>query len=279
MTLFNTLRAASLSLALVSPLALLAGGAFAQNAEVLATVNGEQITTADLAAAEAELGDSIENMQATEKRDYLLSFLIDMKIMASEGAKRGVEDTEGYKIRMKFLRERVLMQTVLAEEAAKSITEDDMMAFYNEAVERAPKEEEAHARHILVETEEKAKDILQKIRDGADFAEMAKEHSTGPSGPKGGDLGFFGKGRMVPEFDAAVFAMKAGDVSEPVKTQFGWHLIKLEEMRVPAPPAFEDVKGQIRSMLQRQRQAEFVGKIRETATIERAGEDGETKSD
>ncbi|MCB1490318.1 MAG: peptidylprolyl isomerase [Rhodobiaceae bacterium] len=269
MTFSNPIRTALFTAGLMLSCAVLAPHASAQGPQVVATVNGEEITTADLAAAQAELGQAVANMGDAEKRDYILSFLIDMKLMANEGRKRGIENGEGYKIRMNFLRDRVLMQSVLAEEAAQPITDDDMKAFYDKAIGQAPKEEEIHARHILVKTEDEAKKVLEEIRGGADFAEKAKEVSTGPSGPNGGDLGFFTKGKMVPEFEAAAFALKAGDVSEPVKTQFGWHIIKVEERRDVQPPSFDEVKGQIRSVMQRQRQAELVSKLHEGADIKR----------
>lgn len=269
MTLKKTLCVVALSSALTFSLAALPDGARAQEAKTVATVNGEAITVRDMAAAEVELGQALGQMEDKERLDYVLTFLIDMKLMAAEGKRRGAEAKPGFNERIKFLRERVLMQSVLAEEAAKGVTDAAMQEFYDEAIGRVPPEEELNARHILLETEDEAKAILAEIKNGADFAEMAKEHSTGPSGPKGGDLGYFRNGQMVPEFQAAASALDVGAVSEPVKTQFGWHLIKLEDKRQVEPPAFDTVKDQIRDAVMRQAQSEFISGLREAAAIER----------
>jgi peptidyl-prolyl cis-trans isomerase C len=126
----------------------------------------------------------------------------------------------------------------------------DIKARYDKEVAATPPEEEISARHILVETEEEAKALITELDAGKDFAELAKEKSTGPSAGQGGDLGFFTKGRMVPEFEAAAFEITPGEYGkEPVKTQFGWHVIKVEERRETAPPAFEEVADQVRQLV------------------------------
>lgn len=273
MTIFfrprTTLTAMSLALCLGAGVVCLPTTPFAQDASPVATVNGAAITKADLVAAEAELSQAVAQMSDAEKRDYLITFMIDMKLMAAEARERGLEKADGYDARVAFLADRVLMQNLLEQAAGAEITDEQKRTFYDEAIARAEPQEQMRARHILVETEDKAKAVLEEVRGGADFAEKAKEHSTGPSAPNGGDLGFFGKGQMVPEFEAAVVALEVGGVSEPVKTQFGWHIIKLEEKKTAEPPAFETLEGQITDLLSRQAQADLVESLRKDATIER----------
>jgi peptidyl-prolyl cis-trans isomerase C len=144
-----------------------------------------------------------------------------------------------------------------------------MHKIYDEAIKQTPNEEEVHARHILVATEGEAKDIEAQLKKGADFAALAKEKSKDPGAAEGGDLGYFTKEQMVPEFAEAAFKLEKGQTSDPVKTQFGWHIIKLEDKRIKPTPTFDQVKGQLQSYVARRAQAELVDKLRKTATIER----------
>ena len=144
-----------------------------------------------------------------------------------------------------------------------------MRAAYDETVASQPPVEEVHARHILVATEDEAKAVAEEIAAGADFAETAKARSTGPSGPRGGDLGWFAKGAMVPEFADAAFALKPGEVSAPVQTQFGWHVIKLEDRRVKPAPTFEEMREELTQQLQTKAAEAAVLAARESAEVER----------
>src|SRR5436305_4950527 len=130
-------------------------------------------------------------------------------------------------------------------------------------------EQEVHARHILVETEDQAKKVTEDLKKGADFAELAKKESKDPGASDGGDLGFFTKEQMVPEFSTVAFALEPGKISDPVKTQFGWHIIKVEEKRTRKAPDFEQVKPQIETYVVRKAQADYVAKLREAAKVER----------
>ena len=238
--------------------------------EPVASVNGIEITESDLKAAEEELGGAVAQMPEAERRTYLLDFLINMTLIvnAAEAAEFGQGD--GFEARMKFLRNRVLMQATLDSEAEKGVNEEAAREFYDDAIAQADTQFEFSARHILLETEEKALEVLEEVNGGADFAEMAKEHSTGPSGPNGGDLGAFRTGQMVPEFEAAAFALEPGQVSEPVQTQFGWHIIKLEEKTELPPPPFEEVEEQISELLRQRARSAFLEGLRKGAEIERS---------
>ncbi len=251
--------------------ALLAAGPVraADDNPVLAKVNGQEIRQSDVALAEEELGPSLAQMDPATKKDNVLSFLIDLKIVAKAAEDKKVENSEDFKRRMAFTRSRLLMDSLLATEGKAATTDDAMKKVYEEASKQITGEQEVHARHILVETEDEAKAIKAELDKGADFAELAKKKSKDPGASDGGDLGFFTKEQMVPEFSAVAFALEPGKISDPVKSQFGWHVIKVEEKRDRKPPDFEQVKGQIQTFVVRKAQADYVTKLRTEAKVER----------
>jgi peptidyl-prolyl cis-trans isomerase C len=165
----------------------------------------------------------------------------------------------------------------LQDEAKAALTEDALKQTYNDAVKSMGGQEEVRARHILVDKEDDAKAILDQIKGGGDFAALAKEKSKDPGASDGGDLGYFTKDQMVPEFADVAFKMYPGQLSNPVKTQFGWHIIKVEDKRTKQPPEFEKVKDQIEAYVARKAQSEFVAKLRQTAKIERLDKPAEPK--
>ena len=215
---------------------------------VIAKVNGAEIRQSDLAVAEEELGPSLQQMDPATRRENLIAFLIDMKIVAKAAEAKKVGDTPDFKQKLAFARDRLLMDSLLATEGKAAVTDDAMKKVYEEATKQVSGEKEVRARHILVPTEEEAKD---------------------PGAADGGDLGFFTKEQMVPEFSAVAFALEPGKISDPVKSQFGWHVIKVEEKRDRKPPDFEQVKGQIQTFVLRKAQADYVTKLRTEAKVER----------
>jgi peptidyl-prolyl cis-trans isomerase C len=236
---------------------------------VLAKVNGSEIRQSDLALAEEELGPSLAQMDPATKKDNVLSFLIDMKIVAKAAEDKKVENSEDFKKRLAFTRNRLLMDSLLASEGKAATTDEAMKKVYEDASKQITGEQEVHARHILVETEDEAKAVKAELDKGADFAELAKKKSKDPGASDGGDLGFFTKDQMVPEFSAVAFTLEPGKISDPVKSQFGWHIIKVEEKRNRKAPDFEQVRGQIETYVARKAQADYVAKLRETAKVER----------
>src|SRR6185437_13217838 len=148
-------------------------------------------------------------------------------------------------------------------------TDEAMKKVYDDAAKQITSEQEVHARHILVPTEDEAKEVEKELKAGADFAELAKKKSKDPGASDGGDLGFFTKDQMVPEFSKVAFSLQPGQISDPVKTQFGWHIIKVEEKRDRKAPDFDQVKGQIETYVTRKAQADYVAKLRDAAKIER----------
>jgi peptidyl-prolyl cis-trans isomerase C len=256
-------------------LAVLAGPARADD-KVLAKVNGAEIRQSDVALAEEELGPSLAQMDPATKDENVLAFLIDMKIVSKAAEDKKIQDGDDFKKRLAFTRNRLLMDSLLASEGKAATTDDAMKKVYEQASKEITGEEEVHARHILVETEDEAKAIEDELKKGADFAELAKKKSKDPGASDGGDLGFFTKDQMVPEFSAVAFTLEPGKVSDPVKSQFGWHVIKVEEKRKRKAPDFDQVKSQIETYVTRKAQADYVGKLREAAKIERLDKTADT---
>ena len=267
----------ALSAALAGCLAMmLFAGPVRADDKVLAKVNGSEIRQSDVALAVEELGPSLAQMDPATKDENVLAFLIDMKIVAKAAEDKKVQDADDFKKRLAFTRNRLLMDSLLASEGKAATTDEAMKKVYEEASKQISGEQEVRARHILVETEDEAKGIVEELKKGADFAELAKKKSKDPGASDGGDLGFFTKEQMVPEFSAAAFALEPGKISDPVKSQFGWHIIKVEEKRNRKPPDFDQVKGQIETYVTRKAQAEYVGKLREAAKVERFDKPEET---
>lgn len=273
-------RAALAALAVAGGTAVVLAGGFqvrAQDANpVLAKVNGVEIRQSDLSMAEEELGSSqLAQMDPATKRENLLSYVIDLKIVAKAAEDKKLGETDAFKKSLAFARERLLMDKLLTDEAKAAATDAAMRKVYEEAASQMGGDEEVRARHILVESEDEAKQILEELKKGGDFAELAKKKSKDPGASDGGDLGYFTKEQMVPEFSKIAFETEPGKLSDPVKSQFGWHVIKVEDKRKRKPPEFEQVKPQIETYVTRKAQADLVTKLRETAKIERI----EQKSD
>ena len=239
-------------------------------AAVVATVNGPPITEADLTLAESDLDQQFSRLPPEQRRAAALSAIIEIRLMAAEAEAKGFDKDPEFQRRMKFLRDRALHSQVVDQEVAKAITDDQVRARYDKEIADAPPVNEVHARHILVKTKEEAEAIIKQLDAGAKFEDIAKEKSTDAgSGANGGDLGYFGPGQMVPEFEKAAFALEPGTYTkEPVQSQFGWHVIKVEDKRVQQPPAFDQVKGQVRSLLLRDKYFELVKSLRGAAKID-----------
>lgn len=237
--------------------------------KVVATVNGQNITEAEVTLAEEELDPQLGQLPPDQRRANALSALIDIRLMAAEEEKTGIADTDDFKRRMDFLRLRALHSEFVGNKVAKAVTEADVRARYDKEIAAAPPVNEVRASHILVKTEDEAKAIIAELDKGGDFEAIAKEKSQDPgSGASGGDLGFFGPGRMVPEFEQAAMALEVGQYTkEPVKSQFGWHVIKVTDKRPQQPPAYEQVRGDIRSIMLREKYFAEVAALRKGADV------------
>jgi len=260
------------ALALIAALVLTAPLAYAQapaTDPVVAKVNGAEIRQSDLALAEEDLGQNIPQMPPEGKREYLITFVADMMLVAKAAEAKKLGDSEEFKRKVAYARTKLLMEQILQSEAKAAVTEEAMRKVYNDAIAQVSKETEVRARHILVETEDEAKAIVAELKKGADFAELAKSKSKDPGSADGGDLGYFTKDQMVPEFSEVAFKLDKGALSDPVKSQFGWHVIKVEDKRERQPPEFEKVKDQLESYLVRKSQSELITKLRAEGKIER----------
>jgi len=228
---------------------------FAQESDsVIAKVNGVEITEREFALAEVEMVQQFSQVPADQRKAAILNALIDIKLLAAEALEEGLENSESFKARMAYNRSRWLHNEFFGEKVLKNITDEEIKTRYELEIKSIPQGVEVRARHILVKEEAEAKAIIAELDGGADFVQLAKDKSTGPSGPNGGDLGYFGKGQMVPEFETAAFALEKGKYTkEAVKSQFGWHVIFKEDERDQEPPAFEQVKDQVRQTIAREK--------------------------
>ncbi len=236
---------------------------------VVATVNGQPITESDLRFAENELGGEIANLPPEVKRRALAEYLIDNELFAKAAEEAKIAATPEYEQQMRYLKRRVLRELYFDKTLKGKIGEDEAKKIYTEKIAQLKPEEEIEARHILVDSEDKAKELHAKIVAGADFAQLAKENSTDTgSKDQGGVLGYFGHGQMVPEFEAAAFKLEKGQVSEPVHTNFGWHIIKVDDRRKKEPPSFAAVKDTILNSLVVRKAQDTATELRSKAQVE-----------
>src|SRR5437762_4626838 len=250
---------------------------FAASDPVIARVNGVDIKQSDLALAEEDVGADMQAASPEAKREHLISYLADIIMVTQAADKKNLADNPDFKRRLAFLRNKLLMGYELQQEAKTALTDEALHQTYDEAVKSMAGQEEVRARHILVQGEDEAKAILEQLKKGADFATLAKEKSKDPGAADGGDLGYFTKDQMVPEFADVAFKMYPGQLSNPVKTQFGWHVIKVEDRRTKQPPEFDKVKDQIEAYLARKAQTDFITKLRQSAKVERLDKAAEQK--
>lgn len=213
---------------------------------VLATVGDEKITEGDLGYAAEDLQQQLASVPADQRQAFLLGVLIDMKLMSKAAKDAGLDQSDDYKARLTYLEDRTLRREFFTTKIANSVTAVAVKAAYDKYVADFKPEEEVHARHILVATEDEAKAVEADLAAGKPFEVEAMAKTTDPSGKQnGGDLGFFKKGQMVPEFEAVAFTLEPGKISEPVKSQFGWHIIKVEEKRMSSPEPIEQMQQQL----------------------------------
>jgi peptidyl-prolyl cis-trans isomerase C len=237
---------------------------------VVAKVNGIEIREGDIKLAEEDIGQQMAQVPPESRRDYLVTYVGDMILLTQAAEAKKIGETDDFKQQLEFTRKKLLMAKLLDSEAKAASTEAAMRKIYDDATKQMKPEEEVHARHILVETEEEAKSVQEELKKGADFAELAKSKSKDPgAAAEGGDLGFFSKDQMVPEFAEAAFKLQKGQTSDPVKSPFGWHIIRVEEKRMRPLPDYEQVKPQLETFVTRKAQSEYLAKLREGAKIER----------
>ena len=257
---------AALFAALVIVLGSLAAGA---QERVIAKINGKIITDTDMKLAEAEIGTDLGSLPDVTKRRVLVEFLIENQLFAdaAEGQKLGAG--QSFDERMQYWRRRALRDAYFDRSVRDAISDVDARKFYDSQVNGLKPEEEVRARHILVDSKDKAREIFEKIAHGSDFAQLAKDHSKDPgSEDQGGELGFFRRGQMVPPFEEAAFKLKKGEVGEPFESQFGWHIIRVDDRRQRAAPPFEVVKDRVVASMIHQKAQQIATDLRGKAQIE-----------
>ena len=239
-------------------------------AAVVARIGTSDITEADLAAAEADLGPQFQQLPPEQRRIAVLSALIDIRSLSLEAEAAGLEDDALVQRRIAFLRDRALHNAYFETNGVAAITDEELRARYEAEVSATEPVEEINARHILVPTREDADAVIAELQGGKPFAEIATERSTDTgSGAQGGDLGWFSAGQMVPAFEAAASALEPGSYTqEPVETQFGWHIIEVLEKRQAEPPAFEQVRDQVRQLVMREKYIAMVQAARANLNVE-----------
>ena len=234
----------------------------------VATVDGIAITYNDVSLVEDELMAVYGQLPEEQRFQTLVGYMVN-RILASEAAKKaGLEnDADVAKIKA-FMERKALQDVYIAKMLMERVREEDVTAYYDEEIKNGPVEEEVRARHILLDNREAADAVVAELENGADFTALAKERSKGPSGPSGGDLGYFSKQSMVPAFSDAAFKLAAGETSPPVQTQFGWHVIRVEDRRNRPVPPLDQVRDQIYQLLISEAQRDIYDEMRTKASVD-----------
>ena len=250
------------------------GPGAAKSDPVVARVNTTEIHRSDVFQALGAMPAQVQQMPMAQVYPLVLERLIDGKLVVGAGRAQKLQDDAEIKRKVADYENRAIQEAYLGRAIDAKLNDAALRKKYDAFVNENPPQEEVRARHILLPTEKAAQETLAELKKGADFAAVAKAKSTDGSAQDGGDLGYFNRGDMVAEFSDAAFAMKPGDISQPVKSQFGWHIIKVEDRRMAPAPSFEETKDQLRTELSREMVGEVVEGLRSKSKIERFDLDG-----
>ena len=243
--------------------------------KIVATVDGKPIFLSEIIGMAQRLPEQYRKMSLEAVYPSLLTRAIDSKLVTLEGRRAGFSKDPDVKKRLLDVEDQIISEIFLTKTIGSQVTEEALQKIYSETKSEMASGDQIKARHILLDNEEKAVEIIKKLQAGEEFAKLASEYSTGPSAASGGDLGWFGEGQMVPEFSKAAFALNPGDiVTKPVKTQFGWHIILVEDRKVSAPPSFDEAKEQLASTMSQKLLKELIETLRTKAKIVRFKADG-----
>ena len=243
--------------------------------KIVATVDGKPIFLSEIIGMAQRLPEQYRKMSLEAVYPSLLTRAIDSKLVTLEGRRAGFSKDPDVKKRLLDVEDQIISEIFLTKTIGSQVTEEALQKIYSETKSEMASGDQIKARHILLDSEEKAMEIIKKLQAGGQFAKLASEYSTGPSAASGGDLGWFGEGQMVPEFSKAAFALNPGDiVTKPVKTQFGWHIILVEDRKVSAPPSFDEAKEQLASTMSQKLLKELIETLRTKAKIVRFQADG-----
>ena len=241
---------------------------------VVATVNGTEVTLGHMLMVRASLPDQYQQLPDDVLWSGIMDQIVQQTLLSQQAAE---QDNRRTVIALENERRSLRAASAIEELVAESVTEEAIQEFYEGAYLQDQSAEEYNASHILVDTEEEAAAIVEELNGGADFAAVAAEKSTGPSGPNGGALGWFGPGMMVPEFQTAVETLDVGAISDPVQTQFGWHVITLNDKRTKEAPSLDTVRAEIEGQLGQQALTQRLEELTASASVTRtASEDVDT---
>jgi len=242
---------------------------------VVARVDGTELHLADVEAAQQNLPPQAQKLPLEQIYPMLLDRLVDGALITKAGRKEHLEQDSELQVRLKRYEDRLIQEAYLNQAIKAAETEGQLKARYQSFAKDKAGQEEVHAQHILVNTEDEAKSIIAELDKGADFGELAKKYSTDPSARSGGDIGYFGHDDMIPAFADTAFALAKGQYSNtPVKTEFGWHVIKVEDRRAGKPPSFEEAREQLSRDLAHEIIDAKLQELRSAAKIEEFGLDG-----
>lgn len=238
------------------------GEAAVTDEKVVAVVGDEKITPEEFNKIVSELPEQYRSM-ASEDPKQALEMIIEQKLLLKEAKSRDLDKSEDFKKRLDYVTEQILIQELLSNEIQQkaSVNEEEAKQYYESHKSEFEEPEKIRASHILVDTEKEAKDILKQLKKGADFEALAKEKSKCPSKEQGGDLGFFTRGKMVKEFDDAAFSFEPGQMSGVVKTQFGYHIIKVVAKRPAGAKDYDEVKDSLKQILAIRKQQQTVNDL------------------
>lgn len=247
---------------------------------VVAKVDGKEITRVDVYRFIQTMPPQMQQLPAVQVYPIAMEQVINTRIVQNKANDADVVDSEQFKLEMEMAKQQIARNLYLQKQVDSKISEGKLKKMYNDQIKQIPDVEERRARHILVDTEDKAKAVLKKLSTGEKFEDLAKSLSMGPTGPNGGDLGYFAKADMVPEFAEAAFQMEKNSILEtPVKTQFGWHVIQLVDMRQRPKPTFEQVEPMLRAEARREALEELIDGWRKDAKIEQFDINGKPLKD
>jgi peptidyl-prolyl cis-trans isomerase C len=235
---------------------------------VIAIVNGYEIRTSEVRMAFDDVIGQLPNLPKKLRYPFVVEFLVERHLLAQLANKEGISETDDYKRRLAAYQAKALRDSFLSQVISKEVTEEEIVAVYEEEAKKLKETERVRARHILLATEDEAKVVSEKLAKGEKFEELAKQFSLDGSKDYGGDLGYFSAPEMVPAFSKAAFALKAGEISTPVKTDFGWHIIRLEDRKQGAAQPYDQVKSAIKNVLVRQKVQAKLASLKDVAKVE-----------
>jgi peptidyl-prolyl cis-trans isomerase C len=236
--------------------------------KTVAVVNGHEIKVSEVEMAAEDILGQLPDIPPKLRYPYIVEYLVERHLLAQAAVKEGVAESDEYKRRLALYQAKALRDAYFAQSIVPTVTEEEMKKAYDTESAKVAQTERVRARHILVASEQEAKQVRARIEKGDKFEDLAKQYSLDGSKEYGGDLGYFTAPEMVPEFSKAAFALKPGEVSQPVKTDFGWHIIKLEDRKTGGAQPYDQVKTAIRNILLRKKTQEKIISLRLQSKVE-----------